>query len=105
MTRREPLCFNLVTITVALTCLWCFSEGTVFSSKMLKRMESGPNWVDLRGGIQDLVQHKSRFWHHRLARSVIKEPTVKQSDLGNDTTHNQALIHWSGGNSTVSIYY
>nr|CAB3266479.1 VPS10 domain-containing receptor SorCS2-like [Phallusia mammillata] len=87
------------------------SHGKIFSTEFQEAQKlSKPTLVSLNSvadefGNQPLQKFKKFLTRQRRSPPSVKAPTkqlkVDKFDLGNDTSHNQALIHWSGNYSHV----
>jgi len=90
-------------ILIVLCLLFALTNGKIFSSKQFSKkgfVETKSN--EFSAELQN-IRHKRSLPQREPSSgySEVAELHATQFDLKNGTSHNQALIHWSGNNSKV----
>lgn len=73
------------------------ANGDIYSTELMDSMSD--KWIDMNSVRGSFV--KRSLSRYRRAQLLGLEPVVTEFQLENDTSHNQALIHWSGNGSEV----
>lgn len=89
-----------ISVLISTLCMAFYVSGSIHSTGTMEG--STDQWINLNSHYGNVVKRSVLNGRLRRASATKLQPEVNEFELQNDTTHNQALIHWSGNGSEVN---